>query len=436
MQGVVSIPGDKSISHRVALMGMLADGPCKATGWLDAEDTRSSLDAVTLLGAKISHQGTKVSIVPPEKIPQVLSSGTEPLTINCGNSGTTARLICGLLAGWLPMGGPGVVLTGDASLCRRPMGRVVDPLGRMGALITPLSGPGLLPLHIAGSPLQGMRHTLKIPSAQVKSALMLAGLGATQTTIIDGAIDSRDHTERMLGAMGYDCQPNLTAREILITGGTKLGAFEMTVPADPSSAAFFQVAAALVPGSEVTVDSHSLNPGRLGCLQVLHQTGANVQIEKYEGVPAGESIGKVTVSHGNLRGFTITGDEIPALVDEIPVLSVLATQAIGETRITGAEELRVKESDRLAIMARGLRAMGADVEERQDGLRIVGPTPLRGGTLQQPLVLETAGDHRVAMSLAVAALIAEGHSVLDDDTCVAVSFPNFFELLDQLLCSA
>lgn len=273
LRGDVSIPGDKSISHRVALMGLLANGPCQASGWLDAEDTRSSLAAVTLLGAKTSHKGTHVTIIPPEHLPSALISGTEPITIDCGNSGTTARLICGLLAGWLPSDGPGVVLTGDASLCSRPMGRVVGPLRLMGAQIKHLAGDGLLPVLISGGPLQGIGHTLKISSAQVKSALMLAGLGADGTTVIDGAIDSRDHTERMLGAMGYDCEPNGEVEEILITGDTQLSGFEMIVPSDPSSAAFFQVAAALVPGSEVSVESHSLNPGRLGCLEVLRRAG-------------------------------------------------------------------------------------------------------------------------------------------------------------------
>jgi 3-phosphoshikimate 1-carboxyvinyltransferase len=417
-------------------MGLLAQGPCRASGWLDAEDTRSSLAAIAMLGARVTHQGSNVTIVPPQNPDKNILQGAEPVTLDCGNSGTTARLICGLLAGWLPVGGPGVILTGDKSLCSRPMGRVVDPLRQMGAQIRHLAGDGLLPVLITGANLEGIRHTLKISSAQVKSALMLAGLGADGTTIIDGAIASRDHTERMLGAMGYDCEPEPGAEEILVTGGVKLNAFSMAVPADPSSAAFFQVAAALIPGSMITVKSHSLNPGRLGGLQVLEKAGAKVEIIKDEGSSEGESIGSVTVSHQILKSFTIAGEDIPALVDEIPILTILATQAEGETIISGAEELRVKESDRLAIMAKGLLAMGADVEERPDGMRISGPTKLRGGTIENPVMIETAGDHRVAMAFAVAALIAEGETVLDDDACVAVSFPNFFALLDQLLCPA
>jgi len=376
LRGKVAVPGDKSISHRVALMALLAQEPCKARGWLDAEDTRASLAAIELLGAKVSQQGTNVFITPPQKIISALKKGSEPLSIDCGNSGTTARLICGLLAGWLPAKGPGVILTGDASLCSRPMGRVVEPLRLMGAKIKHLAGDGRLPIHISGAPLKAMRHTLKISSAQVKSALILAGLGADGTTIIDGAIDSRDHTERMLGAMGYDCVPNPDAGEIQIVDGISLNGFNMTVPSDPSSAAFFQVAAALIPGSEVVVESHSLNPGRLGCLQVLRQAGVSVNIDKPYGIPAGESIATVTVSHNKLKSFNISKNEIPALVDEIPVLAILATQATGETLITGAEELRVKESGRLAIMARGLHAMGANVEERPYGLRSTVPTAI------------------------------------------------------------
>jgi 3-phosphoshikimate 1-carboxyvinyltransferase len=408
------VPGDKSISHRAALFGLIAAGPCRATGWLDSEDTRASLAAVQKLGAEVSLEKGVLEISPP------LSPPTESVTIDCGNSGTTARLLTGLLAGWLTPGSAGVDLQGDASLSRRPMGRVVDPLRAMGADITWLGESGRLPIRIQGSKLKGIDHHLEIASAQVKSALLLAGLFAEGNTTVAGADGSRDHTELLLNTMGPLAKP---------------GRFDIRVPGDPSSAAFFQTAAALVPGSEIIVPGQSINYTRCGALRVLRRAGVKVAIERPSGESGGEPLGDVRVSHNLLKSFTITASDIPALVDEIPVLAVLATQAEGESLITGAAELRVKESDRLAVMTENLKRLGADVVELDDGLKITGPTPLVGGTPGHPVVLETAGDHRVAMAMAVAALVTKDETVLDEDTCVAVSYPYFFQTLDKLLGS-
>jgi len=339
----------------------------------------------------------------------------------------------GLLAGWLPAGGPGVELVGDPSLSRRPMNRIVEPLRCMGADVTWLDEPGRLPIKIRGAPLVGHDHHLKVASAQVKSALLLAGLFAAGRTSVAGAGGSRDHTELIFHAMGIDCREESESLGLSVAGPVRPGPFDIRVPGDPSSSAFFQIAAALVPGSEVFTSGQSINYTRTGALRVLRRAGVQVSIERPSGRPGEEPSGDVRVSHNLLHPFAISAPDIPGLVDEIPVLAVLATQAEGETFITGAGELRVKESDRLAMTADNLKRLGADVVEREDGLKISGPTPLVGGDKGQPVVLTTAGDHRIAMAMAVAALVTTGETVLDDDACVAVSYPYFFQTLDKLL---
>ncbi len=432
--GVVTVPGDKSVSHRAALFALLASGPCRASGWLVSADTLASLDAAAALGARVVRADRTISVDPAGAPGAALRDGGTPVTIDCRNSGTTARLLCGLLAGWLPPDGPGVVLDGDASLRRRPMGRVVEPLRTMGAAIAWLGEPGHLPLRVRGARLRGCGHDLPVPSAQLKSALLLAGLRAAGDTVIRGGGASRDHTERLLTAMG--AAPRRGEGDALtVSAATNLAPYDLAVPGDPSTAAFFQVAAALVPGSRLTVPGQSLGAGRTGALDVLRAAGATVTIAPTAGADdsAREPAGDVTVAAGDLRAFAVGAAAVPGLVDELPVLAVLATQCAGTTVIAGAEELRVKESDRIDLMARGLRALGADVTERPDGLVITGPTPLVGGAPGRPVVHETGGDHRIAMALAVAALIAAGDSALDDADCVAVSFPEFFPTLDDLL---
>jgi 3-phosphoshikimate 1-carboxyvinyltransferase len=317
------------------------------------------------------------------------------------------------------------------------MNRVVMPLRAMGADITFLEEPGRLPLRVAGAALRGCHHDLAVPSAQVKSALLLAGLHAAGRTTIAGSGGSRDHTERMLQTMGLTCATGDPAYgpagTVGLDGGARLRAFSLQVPGDPSTAAFFQVAAALVPGSDLLTTGLSLNPTRTGALQVLRRAGAQVDITTTGGTAAGEPVGDVRVRWAPPQPFAIGGEEVPALVDEIPVLSVLATAAAGMTRIAGAAELRVKESDRLALMAVNLAKLGARVVELPDGLCITGPTRLQGGSRAAPLNLCTEGDHRIAMALAVAALVSDGDSTLDDFDCVAVSFPQFFAVLAALV---
>ncbi len=424
--GSIAVPGDKSVSHRVALLGLLADGPCQASGWLVSEDTLASLKAVEVLGAVVTREGDRVTVTPPT------NRLTGDVAIDCGNSGTTCRLLCGLLAGWLPAG-VSATLSGDASLSTRPMNRVVDPLRSVGADITFLGDPGCLPLRVTGAALRGGHHDLPVPSAQVKSALLLAGLHAEGATTMSGGGNSRDHTELLLQTMGVSCAPGDSGAELSVTGGQSLKAFAVEVPGDPSTAAFFHVAAALVPGSNLLTTGLSLNPTRIGALDVLRKAGVQVEIENPQGPPGGEPLGDVRIRQAPLRPFTITEPDVPALVDEIPILAVLATAIAGETNITGAAELRVKESDRLAIMAQNLGWLGANLKELPDGLHITGPTTLRGGSKDVPLVLPTAGDHRIAMAMAVAALVSEGELALDDSDCVAVSFPHFFAAFAKLL---
>jgi len=426
LTGAVAVPGDKSISHRVALLALLADGVCRASGWLVSEDTLASLQAVESLGARVMREGDRVEITPPPVRPQ------HDLAITCDNSGTTCRLLCGLLAGWLPAGVT-VTLSGDDSLSQRPMARVVEPLRAMGADIVYAGESGCPPLRVTGAPLCGAHHDLPVASAQVKSALLLAGLHAEGVTSLSGSGTSRNHTELLLQSMGVSCAPVGTDGELAVAGGASLRAFDLMVPGDPSTAAFFQVAAALVPDSNVLTTGLSLNPTRIGALGVLRHAGAQVTIERPSGPPGGEPVGDVRIKQAPLRAFKIVGPDVPGLVDEIPILAVLATGAVGETCITGAAELRVKESDRLALMAENLRRLGANVIELPDGLRITGPTILRGGSSDAPMVLHTAGDHRVAMAMTVAASIGEGKFTLDDFACPAVSFPNFFATFATVL---
>lgn len=418
LRGVVALPGDKSVSHRAVLFSLLTRGTCRAAGWLDSQDTRSSLEAVRALGAAIEfHQGI-LHITPPAAPPD----GPRVLAIDCGNSGTTVRLLTGLLAGWLAPGGAAVRLTGDASLSQRPMARVVEPLQAMGADITYEKVEGRLPLLVKGAPLTGCAHHLAVPSAQVKSALQLAGVFAAGPTTVSGADGVRDHTDRLLAVMGEPVPGDPRSRR----------PYDITVPGDPSAAAFFQVAAAVVPGSQLTVHDLSLNPGRAGALAVLQRAGARVTIAPSPGDPA-EPLGTVVIEAADLRAFTVCAPEVPALIDELPVLAVLATQCHGTTSITGAADLRVKESDRIAAVTALLQSLGADISERPDGWTITGPVKLRGGPRHNPVLVTTHGDHRVAMSAAVAALFAEGHLALDDDECVGVSFPDFFVTLDGII---
>jgi 3-phosphoshikimate 1-carboxyvinyltransferase len=373
----------------------------------------STRGAVEALGATVSAEGGAVVVRPPERL-------AEPgNVIDCGNSGTSLRLLTGVLAGV-----PGLaVLTGDASLRRRPVRRVVEPLRRMGARLEARGGDRLPPVVIHGGPLRGTRHALEVASAQVKSACLLAGLLADGETTVSEPERSRDHTERMLRGMGVPVR--VEGLEVSVSAARPRGG-EVDVPGDISSAAFFLCAAAGLPGSSVTVRNLGVNPTRTGLLDVLSAMGAAVSVER-ERELAGEPRADVTVRAAELRATEIRGALVPRLIDELPVLMVLATQARGRTVIRDARELRVKESDRLAAMGETLARAGARIELFEDGCAIDGPARLRG------VEVETRLDHRIAMSMAVAQLFTDGEEVgLDDVSCVATSFPSFFRLLDAL----
>ena len=421
LQGVVQVPGDKSISHRALLFGAIAEGTTRITGLLPAEDPLSTAACLRAMGVTIS----AIEAGQPVSVEGVGLDGLrEPEDVlDCGNSGTTMRLMLGLLAG---RAGRHVVLTGDGSLRRRPMQRVGGPLAQMGALISGRSGGNLAPLAIQGQQLRGATIRTPVASAQVKSALVLAALTATGDTTVIEPVQSRDHSERMLRAFGAQLSvggPGLT--EVTVTPGASLRGQDVIVPGDISSAAFWLVAGAITPGADLTVQNVGLNPSRTGVLDVLEQMGARIELLNGREV-AGEPVGDLRVTHGPLQAFTIGADLIPRLVDEIPVLAVAACYAEGISRVTGAEELRVKETDRLAVMARQLGAMGARIEEFADGLTIQGGVTLHGAEV------DSETDHRVAMSLAVAAQVAHGPTQLHRPEAAAVSYPGFWEDLERL----
>ncbi|MFI0401603.1 MAG: 3-phosphoshikimate 1-carboxyvinyltransferase [Cyanobium sp.] len=421
LAGRVRVPGDKSISHRALLFGAIAEGDTRIEGLLPAEDPLSTAACLRAMGVGVS----EIRAGEPVLVQGVgLDGFQEPNNVlDCGNSGTTMRLMLGLLAG---RAGRHFVLTGDSSLRRRPMRRVGGPLAEMGASIHGREGGNLAPLAIAGQHLHGATIRTPVASAQVKSAILLAALTASgPTTVIEPAL-SRDHSERMLRAFGADLVvggPGGT--EVTVCPGPSLRGQEVVVPGDISSAAFWLVAGAITPGAALTIENVGLNPSRTGILEVLAQMGAAIEVLNPRDV-AGEPVGDLRVVHGPLRAFTIGGDLIPRLVDEIPVLAVAACCAEGVSRISGAEELRVKETDRLAVMARHLGAMGARLEEHADGLTIQGTTALRGA------VVDSETDHRVAMSLAVASLVATGETRLRDSAAAAVSYPGFWDDLARL----
>ena len=421
LQGRVRVPGDKSISHRALLFGAIAEGETLIEGLLPAEDPLSTAACLRAMGVGV---GPIVAGQPVRVQGVGLDGLQEPETVlDCGNSGTTMRLMLGLLAGRV---GRHFVISGDGSLRRRPMGRVAVPLAQMGAQIHGRQGGNLAPLAVQGQALAGVRVHTPVASAQVKSALLLAALTAEgPTTVIEPAL-SRDHSERMLRAFGADLEViGPAGTEVRVRPGAVLRGQSVVVPGDISSAAFWLVAAAITPGSELTIENVGLNPSRTGILEVLEAMGARISLENSRDV-AGEPVADLVVQHGPLQAFNIDEALIPRLVDEIPVLAVAACCAEGVSHIRGAAELRVKETDRLAVMARQLMALGANIEEHPDGLTITGPTRLRGADT------DSETDHRVAMSLAVAALVAEGPTRLGRPEAAAVSYPEFWQDLARL----
>ena len=421
LSGHVRVPGDKSISHRALLFGAIAEGRTTIEGLLPAEDPISTASCLRAMGADISPVADGELITIDGVGLDGLKEPSEVL--ECGNSGTTMRLMLGLLAG---LNGRHFVLSGDASLKRRPMQRVGQPLSMMGAEVRGRGQGNFAPLAVQGRKLRGAVVGTPVASAQVKSALLLAALTADGNSTVIEPAHSRDHSERMLKAFGADLDVGgEMGRHITVRPGARLKGQHVVVPGDISSAAFWLIAGALVPGADLTVENVGLNPTRTGVLEVLEQMGAKIEVLNQRDV-AGEPVGDLHVTHGSLEPFQFGEEIMPRLVDEVPILSVAACFCDGESRITGAAELRVKETDRLAVMARQLKHMGADIEEHPDGLTIRGGRPLKGAQL------DSETDHRVAMSLAVAALMAKGDSTLAQSEAAAVSYPTFWNDLERL----
>ncbi|MEX1045059.1 MAG: 3-phosphoshikimate 1-carboxyvinyltransferase [Chthoniobacterales bacterium] len=417
IEAQIRVPGDKSISHRAAMLAALSDGPCTLSNYLPGEDCLGTLRVLSQLGVEIK------TVSPTHHVVHgVRGKFTAPATdLDCGNSGTTMRLMSGLLAAQ-PFRS---TLTGDASLSRRPMRRIMEPLGQMGARFQTQGDEGKPPLTIEGNAsLQGIEYRLPVPSAQVKSAVLLAGLFASGRTTVIQPMATRDHTERMLEQFGVPVERS--GDRITVTKGTLPQARDFHVPGDISSAAFWLVAAAGQPGASLVIDELGLNPTRTGVLTVLLRMGAKLrEEEKQRG--GGEPYGRVEIVGKSLRGTVIGGAEIPNVIDELPVLAVAGALAQGTTVIKDAAELRVKESDRLAVVARHLAAMGADVTELPDGLEIRGGRPLHGTRLS------SHGDHRIAMAFAIAGLFAAGETVIEDAACVETSYPGFAGQLQKLI---
>lgn len=412
LRGEVVPPPDKSISHRAVLIASLADGKSRVRNFLRAGDTLSTVNAMRSLGVDIDDSGDDVIVKG-----KGLNGLKEPFgVIDCGNSGTTMRLLSGVLAG-NPFFS---VLTGDESLGRRPMSRVIVPLKMMGAEIRARDNDKFPPMAIRGGNLKAISYEMPVASAQVKSCILLAGLYAEGVTEVIEPGKARDHTERMLPIFGVGVE--VDGASIKVGGGSRPGAADVEVPGDFSSAAFLMGAAMLVKGSEIRLKGVGLNPLRTGLLTVFRKMGADFGVENEREI-SGEPVGDVVCRYSELKGIDVGGDEIPSMVDEFPILCALAAKAEGVTNIRGAGELRVKESDRIAAMARGLRAMGSEVEEYPDGLSIKGLESLSGAEIH------SGGDHRIAMAFSVLALAAEGKTVIEDSEAVDVSFPGFYVIL-------
>jgi len=417
INGTIEVPGDKSISHRYAILAALARGRSEISHYSAAADCQSTLDCLARLGVKVEKSGGNgASDV------KISGKGIDGLrasrrSLDAGNSGTTMRLLTGVLAGQKFDS----TLTGDSSLRKRPMRRVIDPLERMGADIQAREA-NFAPIKIKGSALQPIRYTLPVPSAQVKSAILLAGLFAEGETSVEEPVCTRDHTEVALQGFGADVRK--VGRVVSVSGRPRLDARQIMVPGDLSSAVFFLGAALILPGSNVIIHNVGLNPTRSAVLDVLGGWGAPVSIIALRG-ESGELIGDISVRHADLSGGTLSGELIAQLIDELPMLAALGPYTEQGVEIRDAAELRVKESDRIAVLAENLRRMGAQVEERPDGLRIEGR---RAGRLRGAEI-DPRGDHRMAMAFAVAALGAEGRSAIRDSDCVSISYPDFFKVL-------
>ena len=415
LRGELTVPGDKSISHRSVMFGSIAKGVTEITGFLQGADCLSTIGCFSAMGVEIRNSGEQVT---------VQGRGLRGLrqpghVLDCGNSGTTTRLISGILSGQnFP-----VTLTGDASIRKRPMKRIMEPLQMMGAEITSIQGNGCAPLRIQGRPLQGIHYQSPVASAQVKSAVLLAGLYAEGETKVTEPALSRNHTELMLRYFGAEVDSQETTASI--RPAEELYGQKIHVPGDISSAAYFIAAGLLVPDAELLIRNVGINPTRDGILKVCQMMGANITLLN-EDHSSAEPVADILVRSSGLKGCVIEGPLIPTLIDELPVIACLACFAQGETIIRDAAELKIKESNRIQVMAENLTAMGADVTETEDGMVIRGGRPLHGASIHCHM------DHRIAMSFAIAALAAEGETVIQDSECVNISYPEFYQDLERL----
>lgn len=413
LRGALQVPGDKSISHRYALLAALADGVSQIAGYAPGADCAATLACLERLGVGVRRSGAAIEI--EGRGPGGLAAPASSL--DARNSGTTMRLLAGVLAAHAFES----TLVGDESLSRRPMRRVAEPLTRMGARVT-TGADGRPPLRIRGGALRAIELAPAVPSAQVKSAVLLAGLHAEGTTVVVEPIPTRDHTERALAAFGVavDARPGTAS----LQGGQRPAARDLQVPGDLSSAAFFGIAAAALPGSDVTIERVGLNETRTVWIDVLKRAGARIDVTR-DGEAGGEPYGRVRIRYGDPARLEIEAAEVPAVIDELPALAAMATCG-GQITVSGASELRAKESDRISALVAGLRALGADADERPDGFTVRGGRRLRGG------VADAAGDHRLAMAFAIAALRAAGPCTITGAEAVAVSYPDFFSALERL----
>jgi 3-phosphoshikimate 1-carboxyvinyltransferase len=421
--GALRVPGDKSISHRYALLAAIADGRSTIANYAPGADCASTLSCLSALGAAVSRtprDGEAAQVTIDGRGLRGLRAA--PGSLDCGNSGSTMRMLAGIVAAHPFLS----TMTGDASLSRRPMRRIIGPLTAMGAVVTAAPGDRP-PIAIQGGDLSGIHFAPDTPSAQVKSAVLLAGLQSRGETVVVEPASTRDHTERALATFGATVTvdgPASSGRRIALRGGQRLSARDLTVPGDISSAAFIAVAAAALPGSDVTVTHVGLNPSRAALLAVLKRFGADIETH-LEDEWNGEPVGKIRVRHGAMRDLVLEPGEVPEVIDELPVLATLGTFG-GSVTVSGAGELRVKESDRIAELVSGLRAMGADADERPDGFQVRSGARLSGGTVH------ARHDHRLAMAFAIAALGATGATSIEGADAVAVSYPGFFADLDAL----
>ena len=417
LRGRTTVPADKSITHRALLFGAIADGVSRVRNALRSGDTLATLDVVRKLGVEVRETDAGEWLVHGRGL-HGLQEPEEVL--DCRNSGTTARLVAGLLAGQDFFS----VLAGNPQLRKRPMGRITEPLRRMGAQIVGRDEGRLLPLAIIGSPLRGIEYELPVASAQVKSAILLAGLYALGLTVVIEPGPARDHTERMLASMGA---PILRKGHYISSEQppSEIAPLDITIPGDFSSAAFLLAAGAILPGSDIHILGVGVNPTRRGLLDALIAMGADVTLTNWR-ESGGEPVGDLHIRPTALKAITLQGDQIVTMIDELPVFAVIATQARGETVVRDAGELRVKETDRIATTVAELRKLGADIEERPDGFVVHGPTRLKGAHVW------SHGDHRLAMALTIAGLAADGTTVVEDIACAADSFPGFVETLRGL----